>query len=344
MSSDIVIEILDETTTATWDAYVQASEKATFFHLSAWRDIVQKVFAHPCHYYYAQRDGQIQGVLPLGHINGPIFANALISTPFCVYGGINATDQEAGRALEERAMALAEQLGVDYLELRQLHPRQREQQTDPLYVTYRKTIPDDPEAILKAIPRKQRAMVRKGIKAGLVGEVDASVDRFYALYAESLRNLGTPILPKKWFSTIKETFSENCQILTITHEGRPISSVMSYYFRDQVLPYYAGGGDDARRFKANDFMYYDLMCRAREAGYILFDFGRSKLGSGSNSFKRNWGFEAQPLYYDTHLIRAMEKPELNPNNPKYQYAIAAWKKLPVGVSQFLGPFISKYLA
>ena len=150
-----------------------------------------------------------------------------------------------------------------------------------LYVTFRKEILPDPEANMLAIPRKQRAMVRKGIKHGLKSEIDPTVDRFFALYADNVHRHGTPPFAKSFFARLRAVFGDRCEILTVTDpRGRPVSSVLSFYFRDEVLPYYAGDTGDAREVAANDFKYWELMRRACEKGLRFFDYGRSKRGTG----------------------------------------------------------------
>ena len=329
---------------ARWDDYVRGHDAGTFFHLIGWRDVVQEALGHPCRYLMAERDGQVVGVLPLGQVQSALFGNALISVPFCVYGGAIGDDDDCVQALTEAAVAIATEREVDYLELRNVRPRPGHTAPDSLYVTFRKSIDSDPEANLKAIPRKQRAMVRKGMQAGLAFELDDGIDRFFELYSLSVRNLGTPVLPKRWFETVKRVFGDAVEVMTIVHEGEPVSSVLSYYFRDEVLPYYGGGGAHARSLKANDFMYYSLMNHAASRGARVFDYGRSKKGSGSYSFKKNWGFEPEPLCYEYKLIRASDPPAINPNNPKYRLAIAMWQKLPVPVTRIIGPRIARYLA
>ncbi|HNM56572.1 MAG TPA: FemAB family PEP-CTERM system-associated protein, partial [Thauera aminoaromatica] len=213
-----------------------------------------------------------------------------------------------------------------------------------LYVTFRKEILPEVEANLLAIPRKQRAMVRKGIKNGLVSEVDDHVDRFFALYADNVLRHGTPALPRKFFEQLKERFGEACEVLTVTSpEGKPLSSVLSFYFRDEVLPYYAGDDLAARELAANDFKYWELMRRACERGCTVFDYGRSKVGTGPYAFKKNWGFEPQPLSYEFCLYKRDSIPQNNPMNPKYRAFIALWKRLPIGVANRLGPHIVRNL-
>lgn len=340
---DLQIRELNQSDFARWDAYVNEAPQATFFHRAGWKTVLERAFDHRTTFLYAERNGQIEGVLPLGQIKSLLFGNSLISLPFCVYGGIVASNDEASSALRKAACELADQLGVDALELRTQHPSGSSWPTKELYVTFRKEIDPDPEVNLKAIPRKQRAMVRKGIKANLVGEEDTGWERLYRVYSESVRNLGTPVFPAKLFRILREVFADDCRVLMITHEGQDIAGVMSFYFRDEVLPYYGGSISLARALKGNDFMYWELMRRSAEEGVRIFDYGRSKEGTGSYSFKKNWGFTPEPLHYEYYLVKSDAIPEVNPMNPKYQMFIKGWKKLPLPVANFIGPFLARSL-
>ncbi len=341
--SEIKISELTQADVARWDAFVQRCSEATFFHCAGWKEVIEQSFGHKTHFFFAEREGVIEGVLPLGHVKSLLFGNNLVSLPFCVYGGIAAESEEARTALEQAACALADRLGVDSLEMRNLQPRNENWPTKDLHVTFRKVIDSDPEVNMMAIPRKQRAMVRKGIKAGLVGELDDGCDRLYEIYAESVRNLGTPVFTKKYLNNLRRVFGDACEVLMITHQGSDVAGVMSFYFRDEVLPYYGGSIAAARNVKGNDFMYWDLMRRAGERGVRIFDYGRSKKGTGPYSFKKNWGFTPEPLHYEYYLVKAKEMPEINPTNPKYQLFIHAWKKLPLSIVKAVGPLLAKDL-
>ncbi len=328
---------------AGWDAFVLACPEATFFHRAGWKSVIERAFGHRTHYLLADRGGVIAGVLPLTEIRSRLFGHALVSNAFCVYGGIAATDEAARAALDASARALARRLGVDYLEYRNLRPHHRDWPVQDLYCTFRKPIEPEVEANLKAIPRKQRAMVRKGMKHGLTARFDADVDRFFALFADNVRRHGTPALPRRYFALLKETFGPDCDVLTVSHEGRPVSSVLTFWFRDEVLPYYAGDLPVARELAANDFKYWELMRHACERGCRVFDYGRSKRGTGQFDFKKNWGFEPQPLYYEFDLVKAAAIPQHNPANPRYRLFIEAWKRLPLPVANALGPLIVRNL-
>ncbi len=206
-----------------------------------------------------------------------------------------------------------------------------------LYVTFRKPITGDDEANMKAIPRKQRAVVRKGIERGLTASVGEDIDGLYRIYAESVRNLGTPVFARRWFRLLAEAFRDSMDILTVRDGERAVAAVMNFYWRDEVLPYYGGGTAAARECHANDFMYWEVMRRAAARGCRLFDYGRSKLGTGAYAFKKNWGFAPAPLEYRFRLAPGAAIPEHNPLNPKYRLMVAAWKRLPLPLANALGP-------
>jgi len=342
--SQYQIKMLTTDRYADWDQFVEKEcENATFFHKAGWQTVIEKTFNHPTFYLYAEKEGKICGVLPLAQVKSFLFGNNLSSLPFAVYGGVASNDPQALKLLEEKAIEIAQTKKVDALECKNTKQQHQDWPTKDLYYTFRKSFTENEEENLKAIPRKQRAMVRKGIKAGLTGEMETGIETFFNIYSTSVRNLGTPVFPKKLFKNLRAVFKEDCDVLLIKHENIAIAAVMSFYFRDQVLPFYGGSLPQARRLKGNDFMYWDLMCRAAQRNYRLFDFGRSKKGTGAFSFKKNWGFEPQPLYYQYYLVKATEMPEINPNNPKYRILIKIWKKLPTAIANPLASFLSPYL-
>ncbi|HEX9835827.1 MAG TPA: FemAB family XrtA/PEP-CTERM system-associated protein [Alphaproteobacteria bacterium] len=345
MSASIAVRTLDAADAPRWDAFVADCAEATFFHRAGWREAIERGLGRSCHFLYAERSGEIRGVLPLVHVNSALFGHSLVSTGFTVGGGPVARDDDVLAALDRAALALAERLDVDHVEYRGGRGPHAGWIAKPdLYVEFRRPIDPDPALNMRAIPRKQRAMVRKGIAAGLVSEIDSSTDRLHAVYGESVRNLGTPVFAPAFFRTLKRVFGPDCDIVTVLDGRRAVASVMNFYFRDTVMPYFGGGTRAARALAANDFMYWEVMRRAAERGFRAFDFGRSKRGTGAFAFKKNWGFVPEPLVYQFYLRRGTEVPQVNPLNPKYRLFIAAWKRLPLVIANRIGPLIARELA
>jgi len=341
----LAIRIARDSDAAAWDAFVLNLPAATFFHRFGWKRVIEQAFGHRTHFLLAERDGRVEGVLPLAEMKSRLFGHSLVSTPFCVYGGIAAASPEARAALDARAQGLAAELGVGHLEYRDRDaPAHEDWPGTELYVTFRKELDPDVEKNMLAIPRKQRAMVRKGIKNDLSVDMEAGVDGFFAVYADNVRRHGTPALPRRYFALLREVFGDDCDVLLVrSPAGQVVSGVLSFHFRDEVLPYYAGDALEARALAANDFKYWELMRRSCERGARVFDYGRSKVGTGPYDFKRNWGFEPTPLHYRYQLVCADRVPENNPNNPKYRLFIKAWQRLPLPVANFLGPHIVRNL-
>lgn len=334
----------DFATEAMWEAFVLASPEATFFHRPGWQRVMQQVFRLETYFLYALAEGRIQGVLPLAHVKSWLFGRSLVALPFAVYGGVVADSAQVADALEFEAQKIAKQLAVAHLECRNVSLRHVDWPAQDLYVTFRKEIFSDEDANMLAIPRKQRAMVRKGIKNGLRSTLDANADNFFALYADNVHRHGTPAMPKRYFQALMSEFGQDCEILTVVApDGSPLSSVLSFYFRDEVLPYYAGDDESARNLAANDFKYWELMRRACQRGLKVFDYGRSKQGTGSYAFKKNWGFEPTALHYEYCLYTRSSVPQNNPSNAKFKLLIATWRRMPLRMANWLGPFVVRNL-
>ncbi|MEZ8094203.1 FemAB family XrtA/PEP-CTERM system-associated protein [Photobacterium swingsii] len=346
MMKNLAIRKIAHSDFSAWDSYVDNHNDGSFFHLTGWQHVISKVFGHKHHYLLAEDNDQLVGVLPLFEQKSRLFGHALISTPFCVYGGVIADNDTIRKALEQAAYELGCSLNVDYIELRDKEEKECNSpwQSHCHHATFSCELASDPDAILSGVKRKQRAVIRQSHKNSLHADLSNDPNLCYQVYAESVRNLGTPVFHQRLFHELKQTFGERCETLVIRDsENTPVSSVLSFYYKNQVLPYYGGGITEARHLKSNDFMYYQLMCEAQKKGATAFDFGRSKIDSGAYKYKRHWGMDEKPLHYRTALVKAKSLPNLSPNNPKYRFFIQAWQKLPLGISCQLGPILSKYL-
>ena len=325
-----------------WDAFVDAHPDGTFFHRAAWAEVLRRAFRHTPHFLLAEQDGAVAGILPLGQVRTLLFGHSLISLPFCVHGFPLAAEPGVATALLEAATALQSRLGAGTLELRYRAPPP----PDPawsvrsdLYAGFRKPISPDHDANLKSIPRKQRAVVRKAMEAGLQATAGTGTDVLHRVYAESVRNLGTPVFSRRYFRLLAELFAGRMDVVTVHDDGKPLAAVLNFYDRGDVIPYYGGGTTLARTRFANDHLYWEVMRRAAERGCTTFDFGRSKTGTGAWHFKKNWGFTPEPLHHRFHLLPGRAIPDHNPLNPKYRAMIATWKRLPLPVANLLGPHI-----
>lgn len=329
-------------------AWVDAQPEATPFHLPEWSLAIAKGCRQSAHLLVAETgSGALAGILPLTAIASPLFGRALVSAGFGVGGGILADRESAVAPLAAAAWDLAGRLRCASVDLRGGPcPGAGWHRDDSTYVGFVRPLAGDDEAELLAVPRKQRAELRKALAADLT--VDTGSDRsarraHRAVYGASVRNLGTPVFPAALFAAVLEAFGPEADILTVRHQGAAVASVLSLYWRGTVYPYWGGGTEAARGLRANDRMYFALMGHARARGCTRFDFGRSKLGTGAAAFKKNWGFTPEPLVYFSRHAEGAAPRSINPLDPKYRLQIAAWKRLPLWAANRMGPWIARGL-
>ncbi|MCI5043315.1 MAG: FemAB family PEP-CTERM system-associated protein [Aquisalinus sp.] len=347
--TDIRVIAADLSAQSQWDDFVLNHPDGSFFHLYGWSDVIYKTYGHePFYLYTVNYKGDVTGILPLILVKSPFFGRSLISTAFTVGGGVLATDPVSMDALLQQSKELAVAEDAQYVELRGGASVDGWHTKADVYAGFVTDIPADRDENLKQIPRKKRADLRKAIKRAELGELRVEsvkhTNEFYKLYAESVRNLGTPVWPEKLLRNILATFPDQTEILVARAEEEAVAALVSFYFRDTVLPYYAGAGFAARKLHAYDYLYWEQMRRARDAGCKKFDFGRSKVGTGAYAYKTHWGFEPHSLSYHYHLVKADTVPDVNPNNPKFQLVTKVWQKLPLPIANRLGPILASNLA
>lgn len=293
-----------------------------------------------------ERGGSLAGWLPLSDIHSPLFGRALVSSGFAVGGGILAELHEDREHLCRAAMELARRLSATTIELRGPEALADWDEVTGKHVNFSAELAADDDAQLLAIPRKARAEVRKGLSGELTvttGCSEAELAAHFSCYSHSVRNLGTPVFPRSLFVAVLDAFGNDADILTVRHEGAAVASVLSLYHRGTVMPYWGGGTFAARGLRANDRMYYALMCHARARGCTRFDFGRSKVDSGPYFFKKNWGFEPEPLIYRSWSANGVPARNIDPGDEGYAARIALWKRLPLPVANAIGPWIARGL-
>ena len=341
------VDLSDPVQAREVDDWICAREDSTPFHRPAWIGAVARGCRQRAMMLVARRGGRIVGALPLTLVASRLFGRALVSSGFAVDGGILADDVAVVEALAGQCWQVAERHGCPTAELR----GGRLPETDwalktGAYLNFAKPLEADDEAQLLAVPRKHRAEVRKGLGNNLdveTGRDRRLLDIHYRLYAENVHRLGTPVFPKAMFAQLLEAFGQDAEILLVSKDGKPLTTLFTLYHGGACMPYYQGSAAEARALRSNEVAYFRLMSHARERGCTIFDFGRSKVGTGPAAWKKTWGWEGEPLVYATRAAPGKEARDINPLSPQYQRKVELWKKLPLPVASFLGPHISRGL-
>jgi FemAB-related protein (PEP-CTERM system-associated) len=329
-----------------WDSYVDGHPKRTVFHSSHWQKLIESSFHHqPAHLVARNQTGDIVGVLPLFLVRSRLFGRMLISTPQAAYGGILADSESISGDLLKSAQQIAQEKRVQFLELRNSCALDSSSLiTKDLYVTFRQELCSDPEKNLLSIPRKTRAECREGIRNGLEFKAnEIGIDDFYRVYSRSVRDLGTPVFSKRLFAAGLYEFGDKCKIFSVHWQGKLVSAVWTLFYMDEVIPYYGGSIREYNHLAVNNFMYWMLIKYGCENGFRVYDFGRSKKGTGSFDFKKRWGQVMTDLPYQYFLVRQKAMPDTSPLNPKFSIGVRLWRNLPLPIANTIGPLIADHL-
>jgi FemAB-related protein (PEP-CTERM system-associated) len=329
--------------TARLDAFVAEHPEGTLFHRPQWSRVAECGCGARAHYLVAERAGHLIGCLPLSEVRSPLFGNALVSAGFGTGGGILG---EGAPALAQAAWQLAERLGCASAELRGGPVPQGWSEATGIYARFDRSLPDSEDALLLSIPRRQRAEVRRALASSL--EVSAGRDRrhrdaHFRVYAESVRNLGTPVFPRTLFEAALDEFPDDADVVAIWKDGRPLAAHLTFYYKGRCHPFWGGGTREARAWHANDLIYYETMRHGLERGCVHADFGRSKVGTGPWSRKRIWHFQETPLVHAVRTADGSTPREVNPLDPKYRLKVAAWQRMPLWLANRIGPLIARGL-
>ncbi len=328
-----------------WRQFVDQHADSSNYHRWNWKDVIEKSFAWPTFYFLAQEQGKVQGILPLVLQKSLMFGSFLTSLPFLNCGGILSHSPEARDALLREAISLAERLSVDYIEFRHRQTQELGLPTRTNKVAVILKVEPDEAKMLKSLRHEVRTKIRKAQKAGLTAEIcgEEALEDFYRIFAQNMRDLGTPVYSKAFFRHILAFFPSDTFICVVRHKDQAVAASFLTGFRDTLETLWGSSLRQYLPMAPNMLMYWRMLRLAAEKNFAVFDFGRSTVGSGPHRFKLQWSSDEVQLQWDYWLPENHPLPELNPNNPKYRLAIWGWQKLPLWVANLLGPRIVKCL-
>jgi FemAB-related protein (PEP-CTERM system-associated) len=341
-----VVEVIATTAAhdAEWNAFVDACPTASFYHRAEWRTVTESSFGHRTAYLAARRGGRLVGVFPLVQLKSVLFGNIGCSLPFVNYGGPAAADAEVEEALLAEAARVCERWRVDYLEIRSQRRLADRYPSSEHKVSMTVELDRDPDQVFNAFKSDHRRDIRRAYKNGFTVTFGGAelLDEFYAVLSQSWRDLGTPIFHRAYLSAVTNAFPTATRICLVRDaDGVPAAAAFDGIHRDTVEGMWLGMRDDARRQMVGYVLYWELIKDACERGHTRFHLGRSTSQSGSEVFKKKWNAVPTQLYWQYLLRTRSVVPQLNPDNRKYQLAIAAWRKLPLRVTQHIGPLIAR---
>lgn len=324
-----------------WHRILKEAEGATFCHLPGWRQVMEGAMGHEYLFLAARsEEGELLGGLPLVRMRSPFFGHHLVSVPFLNYGGPLGLEG-VRKALAEAAKRLAEESGADRLVLRSRTALSVDLDPGRDKVMVRLELGDDPEALwTHGFPSKLRSQIRRPQKAGMTcrfgpGERHA----FYRVFAENMRDLGTPVHSRRLFDALAEVFPEEVVFGVVYHRELPVAGGCGFLWGGELEMTWASALREYNSMAPNMLLYWSFMEKAIERGAALFNFGRCTPGGGTHRFKSQWGGEDTPLAWlewDRH-----GSGEPSADSWAYGVATRVWKRLPLALANRIGPFVSR---
>jgi serine/alanine adding enzyme len=340
MTENINYRLATETDSLTWDKYVDGHPGRTFGHRWHWSQVLEKAFGVLPRYCVALDKDNIVGILPAVLMKSRLFGRFMISLPWLDYGGPIAQTDEIAIGLVDFAVSLAKDEKCRFVELRavkQRHPDLIEKKLK--YGFYLNLTPDE-EEVWKSIDGKAKNQVRKAAKSGLeiqFGKVEL-LDDFYKIFSCNMRDLGTPVWPRRLF-TEQFNYFPDTEIALLRLGSQPVAGALLIHYQDQSAVPSASAYRKYLNLSPNNMLYWEIIKRCINRGSARFDFGRSSLNAGTYNFKKQWVKNPELQTWQYKLLTIEELPELNPSNPKFQLAINIWKRLPLPLANVLGPKI-----
>lgn len=327
-----------------WNEYV-LKNKSSIYHDARWVHLIKKVFGHDSYHIAALEDGIIVGILPLVQLKSLLFGNYLVSMPYFNYGGAVADDKTIEYKLLQKAIEIAIELGAEHIEFRDTDAKDGPWPLRKDKVNMILKLPDTVELLGKELGAKKRSQIRRPGKEGIEGVTGGAelLNDFYKVFSVNMRDLGTPVYSKTFFSEILKTFPKLTKIVVLRLNGRPISAAFLIGSEERLEIPWASTLKEYNRFSPNMLLYWEVLKLAIESGCRTFDFGRSSIDSGTYRFKKQWGATPKQLYWHYWLSDGKELPQLTPDNTKYKMAIKVWQHLPIFVTNGIGPSIIKNL-
>ncbi|PWH12990.1 MAG: hypothetical protein DDG60_11285 [Anaerolineae bacterium] len=344
----IILRQLTPNEPANWPAAL--TDPATFTALDTWSNFVRSVYQFPIYRFETEVEGQVTGLLALTHIRHPLFGNYLVTSPFGSYGGFAYADETSRDVLLAAAQQIATDLRTDYVNLRFLTSDPTPPAgwvQHPIYCTYLLDLTADTESLLRTFSSDHRNHIRKSLKKGFqirFGGVELLDDTYQAL-ARSMHELGSPYHAKLYLQRMAEFLGERLEFVVLYAPNSNLAGAGVFIQHGHtVTNLHANILRAYRTDYAGEFLYWKVIERYAQRGFKVYDIGRSLVGSGNETFKMKWRPRRQALAYWYALKPGTPLPALNQKNPKFQLAIAAWKRLPAPIVRILGPFLIRGLA
>ena len=344
----ISIKTADNNIQPQWDNFVLNNTHGLAYHLFAWKKAVENAYRHTCCYLYAEQKGDLVGILPLVNLRFPFVLNELVALPYCDFGNCLSNSEDVQEALLSEAIAIQKKNRCRKLQLRgNLHESRclrnnfRHEDTGKVRMLLR--LPVSSEELWSGFKSKLRSQVRKAEKNGLIFQWGGlkNLDDIYRVFAVNMHQLGSPVHSKKWLQEIILQYGDRVRVGMVLLENQVVGMGIILLGSQTVSIPWASTLRDFNRLSPNMLLYWNFLKFSADNNFQYFDFGRSTKGEGTYRFKKQWGAEPRPLFWYTDCDHSQENSR---NGKMRERAENIWMRLPMGLANFMGPMIRKYIS
>jgi len=351
-SKMIKIKLIESEDFATWDEYVKQHGSASAYHQIAWMQAVESGYNHKCFYWMArQPDGTVVGILPAVLIEPPFSKGSLCALPFCDVGGILANNNEIHILLLNQALQFCKEENISVFDNRSSIKSETLLDVENLPATKVRMLmqlPETSDALFAGFKSKLRSQIRKSEKNGLTAQTGNDshfVNEFYQVFTRNMRDLGSPVHSKKWFEQIIASYGDDAIIATVYYENQVVGAGIVLFNGNKACIPWASTNSGFNRLAPNMLLYWTLLKFVNDRGCKEFDFGRSTIGEGTFKFKSQWGAKPELLNWQKYNNSGQLIEEtLGEVSHLRSLVEKAWRKLPINISEYIGPKIRKYIS
>ena len=165
---------------------------------------------------------------------------------------------------------------------------------------------------------------------------------FFKVFAQHMRDLGTPTQPLRFFREVARQFPEDSWFACAYLGGKPVAAGCGFRFGDEFEMTWASSLRAYNREAPNMLIYWSCMERAIRDGARSFNFGRCTPGTGTHRFKMQWGGREEQLWWYGFASSA-DSATPSPQERAFRWGPRIWRRLPQAVATTFGPSIVRYI-
>jgi lipid II:glycine glycyltransferase (peptidoglycan interpeptide bridge formation enzyme) len=342
------VKLLDPTTLDSWDVKVAALPGASFFHSSAWANLLKQAYGYRPLYFSVMDGGLLKAVIPMMEVDSMITGKRGVSLPFSDYCEPLVPDLETSRDLFERIREYGAANKWKYIEIRGGEGYSDNAVPSSSVLKHVLELSEDEDRLLANFRKGTKSAIKKAISDGqlqmITSESEDALNEFYRLNSITRKRHGLPPQPYYYFRKLYDVLiSRGHGFIVLASLGnRIIASGVFLHFGQEAVYKYGASDVEYQQLRPNNLVVWEAIKWYSRRGYKNFDFGRTEPDNeGLRIFKSGWNTkESKIRYYRYDLGRdafVQNGKGINPLITKYL------NKLPIPILELMGRMLYRHM-